>query len=135
MTDLPPPGLRCRRLRRLPLALCLPGATASPPRALPVDQPLICPVGYPGPCRRLDAGLRAQGLTWYPRWTVDSLAAVSTLVAAFGLSLDFAPLRPTGDLTLVPLVRFQPVDLMAVTAREPGPLTHTLIDELVAHTL
>jgi DNA-binding transcriptional LysR family regulator len=103
-----------------------------------VDQPLICPVGYPGLCRRFDAGLRAQGLTWYPRCTVDSLVAVSTLVAAglgVGLSLDFAPLHPAGGPTLVPLPQFPPVDLMAVTARDPGPLTRTLLDELVTHSL
>ncbi len=132
-TDVPPPGLRCKRLLRLPLALYLPKSAPAPHPALPVDQPLICPHGNPGLCRHFDAGLRDLGLAWYPRCRVDSVSAVPAFVSAgqgIGLGLAWAPLVPHPGLTMYPLPRFKPVHVIVLSHRDPGPDARTLLEEI-----
>ena len=133
VSDVPPPGFRCTRLFRLPLALYLPKTSPTPLRRLPVDRPLVCPHGNPGLRRQFDAGLRALGLTWYPRCRVDSVSAVPDFVRAglgIGLGLAFAPLVPHPDLRIVPLPRFKPLQVMVLSHRDPGPDTRAFIEEI-----
>lgn len=136
VTDAEPPGLRCQRLLRLPLALYLPKTLSLPRNRLPVDQPLVCPLGNAGVCRQFDAGLKASGLTWRPHCTVDAVSVVPTYVAAghgVGLGLAFAPLVPDAAVTMRPLPRFSPVHLLAVCARDAGPAVKTVVAELQRH--
>jgi DNA-binding transcriptional LysR family regulator len=136
VTDAPPPGLRCQRLLRLPLALYLPKNQVLPRAGLPVDQPLVCPLGNAGVCRQFDAGLKASGLTWRPQCTVDSVSVVPTYVAAghgVGLGLAFAPLVPDKAVRMHPLRRFEPVHLLALCARESGPAVTRVLDEIQRH--
>lgn len=133
VTDVPPPGLRCKRLLRLRLALYLPKSAPAPLPTLPVDQPLICPHGNPGLWRSFDAGLRTLGLTWPPRWQVDSVCAVPGFVSAghgIGLGLAWGPLVPHPGVTMYPLPRFKPVQVIVLSHRDPGPDARTLLEEI-----
>lgn len=133
VTDTPPPGLRCQRLLRLPLALYLPKTLPLKRGRLPIEQPLVCPFGNAGVCRQFDAGLRAAGLSWQPRYTVDSVSAVSNFVAAghgVGLGLAFAPLVPADAVTMHPLPQFEPVHLLALSPRQASPAVPRVLSEI-----
>lgn len=124
-----PPGLRFRRLLRVPLVLLAPARgrrrTAADYLADPARPPLVSLPATESLVRQFHDGLKARGVRWPAAMEADSLVTLARHVAAgegVGLTLDLPGYVRQRGTRVVPLPGFPPVEVAAFWRGAPEPV-------------
>lgn len=130
------PGLRRVALVRMPLVLQVHKSSlvksATELWARPrIEEPLVSSV--PTPDNVFQKGLKRLGVEWHPSLEATSLELVTQYVAdgqGIGVNVALPELSRHPRVRVLPLVGFDPVEIIAIWRSKPGPVVRAVIEEV-----
>lgn len=130
------PGLRRVTLVRIPLVLQVHKSSRIKSAAelwarKRIAEPLISSV--PTPENVFQKGLKRLGVEWRPSLEATSLELVTQYVAdgqGIGVNVALPELSRHPRVRVLPLIGFDPVEVIAIWRSEPGPVVRAVIEEV-----